>query len=390
MNTVNNVYPLAHLDTTDRWADLRKLGEVLWNWRLCHACTPDAVCNSRSCPWYNRNALGFFQKYYESMTSEYHPQARTQTVLNSRDDLLAIVQHMKQHPTSTRNELIRECFQNIDGQEPGPLVARDRDRAVGMAASLIFCVDFGYEKAHADDNDPFKWQDGWKLNEIIGKIFPNDPGLTRPISKDAWNQNDLKEWFSAENLKKKIRGLCFEATDDLRDHLRFDRDTRVLQVFQGTAVMKQILLASQADANACFIPRALAVEFCDTIYSLLFDFDNSASYKILKGLVRKNGFYEDLQSYDSALLQSDIKNDDKYPYFGRRLNILQKEMQDPSPADWFGRLFDSGERSAERRMLMMTMIGVAITAISSTLNLIVASYQAYVGYQAWQSQARGQ
>jgi hypothetical protein len=65
-------------------------------------------------------------------------------------------------------------------------------------------------------------------------------------------------------------------------------------------------------------------------------------------------------------------------------------MQDPSPANWFERLFDSGEKSAERRMLMMTMIGVAITAVSSTLNLIVASYQAYVGYQAWQSQAREQ
>jgi hypothetical protein len=259
-----------------------------------------------------------------------------------------------------------------------------------MAASLIFCVDFGYEKAHADDNDPFKWEDGWKLCEIGGKLFPSQSGLTRPVSNDAWSRIELKEWFSADNLKKKIKGLSFEATDDLRYHLRFDQHARVLQVFQGTAVMKQILLASQTNTYVCFIPRALAVEFCNTIYNLLFDFDNSASYKILEGLIRKNGFYEDLKSYDSAVHQSEIENDDKFQYFGWRLNILLEEMQDPSPANWFERLFHSGEKSAERRMLMMTMIGVVITAVTSTLNLIVASYQAYIGYQAWQSQARGQ
>jgi hypothetical protein len=206
------------------------------------------------------------------MTSDYHPQARKQIVLNSRDDLLAIVQKMKQHPTSTRTEFMRECFHISDEQDPGPLVERDRDRAVSMAASLIFCVDFGYEKAHADDNDSYKWEDGWKLNEIIVKVFPSQSGLTRPVSGDTWSQTDLKEWFSADNLKKKIKGLSFEATDDLRYHLRFDRHARVLQVFQGTAVMKQVLLASQTDATACLIPRALAVEFCNTIYSLLFDF----------------------------------------------------------------------------------------------------------------------
>lgn len=390
MNTINNIHPLACSDTTNRWADLKKLGEVLWDWRLCNACTPDMVCRSRSCPWHNRNALGFFQKYFESMTSDYHPQARKQTVLSSRDDLLAIVQFMKEHPTLTRTEFMKECFHIGDGQDLGPLVRRDRDRAMSMAASLIFCVDFGYEKAHADDNDPFKWEDGWKLCEIIRKVFPNQSGLTRPVSKDAWSQIDLKEWFSAENLKKNIKGLSFEATDDLRYHLRFDQHTRVLQVFQGTAVMKQILLASQTDANVCFIPRVLAVEFCNTIYNLLFDFDNGVSYKILEGLVRKNGFYEDLKYYDSALHQSDVENDNKFPYFGHRLNLLLKEMQDPSPANWFERLFDSGEKSVERRMLIMTMIGVVITAVSSTLNLIVASYQAYVGYRAWQSQAREQ
>ncbi|KAH7086229.1 hypothetical protein FB567DRAFT_444586 [Paraphoma chrysanthemicola] len=390
MNTINHIHPLTCSDTTNLWADLNKLGEVLWNWHLCNACTPDTVCHFQYCPWHNRNALGFFQNYYESMTSDYHPQARKQIVLNSRDDLLAIVQHMKQHPTLTRTEVMRECFHTSDEQDPGPLVWRDRDRAVSMAASLIFCVDFGYEKAHADDNDPFKWEDGWKLSEIVGKLFPSQSGLTKPISKDAWSQVEIKEWFSAENLKKKIKGLSFEATDDLRNHLRFDQHARVLQVFQGTAVMKQILLASQTNADVCFIPRALAVECCSTIYNLLFDFDNGASYKILEGLVRKNGFYEDLKSYNSAFHQIDIENDDKFPYFGCRLNILLEEMQDPSPANWFERLFDSGEKSAERRMLMITMIGVAITAMSSTLNLIVASYQAYVGYQAWQSQTREQ
>jgi ABC-type glycerol-3-phosphate transport system permease component len=64
-------------------------------------------------------------------------------------------------------------------------------------------------------------------------------------------------------------------------------------------------------------------------------------------------------------------------------------MKDPSPANWFERLFDKGEKSVERRMLMATMIGVFITAISSVLSLIVSSYQAYLGYQQLKGQAQG-
>lgn len=383
MTTPDDTYPLRRQNTFVWWPELRALGETIWNWTLCHACEPQQKCDSDGCPWSKRDDLGFFWRYYRSMTSSYRPQADNEAVLASHDDLLAIVRSMKAHPEWTRTQLVTSRFP----QPAQPLVEEDRIRAVEMAVSVVFVMKCGYKTSDTNDMASFKWRDDWKLSEITTKAFPSGPALNTADPKDAQRELNPRAEFSAANLKKKIAGLRFETTDDLRCHLRFDKETRILQVFQGTAVMKQVLLATlPGSGNYCFVPRALAVEVCDTIYNLLFFRNDEAAQRILEGLERNHGFDSDLYYFDSASHQLDTERDDTYPYFGHRLNVLLKEMQDPSPANWFERLFETGEKSAGRRMLMLTVMGVFVTAVSSVLNLIVASYQAYVGYRQWQSQ----
>ncbi|KAF9697001.1 hypothetical protein EKO04_004995 [Ascochyta lentis] len=200
---------------------------------------------------------------------------------------------------------------------------------------------------------------------------------------DSLVKQDPRAVFSAASLKKRISGLRFEAKNELRCHFHFDRRTRVLQV-QAKAVLKQTLLASKF----CLVPKLLALEVCDTIYNFLFHVNDIASQEILDNLTCKDRFERDLQWYDQACHQLDDKNDGDYPYLGHLFNLLLKEIEDPSPATWFERLFDSREKCAERRMLMTTMIGVFITATRSTLYLIAASYQAWIGYHQWQGQTK--
>lgn len=372
MSTKNDAFPLRkHSDE-----ELQNLGTELWNWQLCHACMHKSTCGTKSCPWSKKEALNFFWKSYESITDKYYPQAPEGAVLSSHGDLLAIIKAMKAHPDWTRTELTMHHFSNSDTRPDKTLVEMDQIRAVNMAASVLFLIDCGYRNSYTNEIAPFKWRHNVKVGSLNQKIFSSSSVSPMADSKDAPFEQDPKTVFSAANLKKRIARLHFETTDDLRCHLHFDRQTRILQVFQATAVLKQILLASQQNPNACAIPRALAVEVCDTIYNVLFHVNDTASQEILEDLIRQKGFDHDLLWYDQACHQLDTENDDEYPYFGRRLNLLLKEMEDPSPATWFQRLFDSGEKSAERRMLMATMIGVSITAISSVLNLIVASYQA--------------
>lgn len=386
MTTPNDAFPLRrHNDEV-----LRNLGTELWNWQLCQACVHKPKCNSESCPWNKKEALSFFWRSYESIANRYYAQAPEAAVLSSHDDLLAIIKAIKAHPDWTRAELTMHRFSNSHARPNKILVEMDQTRAVNMAASVVFLIDCGYKNSYTDEVAPFRWRHNVKVGDLIEKVFP--PSSLSPMadSKDAPFEQDSRTVFSAANLKKRIAGLHFETTEDLRCHLHFDRRTRVLQVFQATAVLKQILLASQQDPNACAIPRPLAIEVCDTIYNVLFHINDIASQEILEDLIRKNGFDRDLLWYDQACHQLDTENDGEFPYFARRLNLLLKEMEDPSPATWFERLFDSGEKSAERRMLMATMIGVFITAISSMLSLVVASYQAWIGYQQWQSQTKNE
>lgn len=347
-------------------------------------------CGSKTCPWDidKRDILEVFWNTYRSITCEHYLQSSESASLGSHGDLLRLIKDMKAHPEWTRKELTTKHFANHDAQMNQVLVDMDRSRAVTLAASVVFMVDFGYKRSYTNKLAPFEWRSNVKVEDLIGRVFPQNPGPPMASSRHAPLEQDIRSVFSAANLQDRIPELRFETTNDLRCHLRFNKYTRILQIFQATSVMKQILLASQSDSEACLIPRQLAVEVCDTIYNMLF-YDKK-SRTVLEGLIRNHGFKDDLKEYDSACHQLDTEVDEDFPYFSLRLKVLLQEMEDPSPANWFERLFDSGERSAERRMLIMTMIGVAITAISSTLNLIVASYLAYVGYQAWQASTKEQ
>ncbi|KAJ4990196.1 hypothetical protein SVAN01_04287 [Stagonosporopsis vannaccii] len=301
-----------------------------------------------------------------------------------------MVAAIKAHPEWTRFDLKIHQFSDGGIQLNKHLIEMDQNQLIDMAASLVFFIDCGYKYSYTNEIAPYKWRNNVKIGGLIKDALPSSAIPPLAVSRSTLFEQDLNTIFSAANLKKRISGLRFETTDDLRCHLRFDGRTRVLQVFQATAALKQVLLASQQNPDICLIPRPLAVEVCDTIYNVLFRFNDAASQHILEGLIRGHGFDPDLQWYDQACHQLDIENDKTYPYYGHRLHLLLNEIEDPSPATWFERLFDSGEKSAERRLLMATMIGVSITAISSTLNLIVASYQSWIGCQQWQSQAKNE
>ncbi|KAF3045034.1 hypothetical protein E8E12_005109 [Didymella heteroderae] len=272
---------------------------------------------------------------------------------------------------------------NDDAQLNRTLVEIDQLRAINIVASLVFLIDCGRKRSYKNETPPYRWRHNVKVCDEIKEAFPQSMMVPIADSGDTLVKQDPQAVFSAASLKKRIAGLRFEATTDLRCHFRFDRRTRVLQVFQATAVLKQTLLASKP----CLVPKPLALEVCDTIYNVLFHVNDTISEEILDNLICKGGFDRDLQWYDQTCHQLDNNNDDDYPYFGHLFNLLLKEIEDPSPATYIERLFDSREKRAERRMLMAT-IGVFITAISSKLNLIVASYQARIGYQQWQGQIK--
>lgn len=365
----------------------RKLGIELWNWQLCALCIDQPSCDSSGCPWKRKESLNCFWGSYGDAVACFSPQSNKGSVLNSHDDLLAVVRALKAHMDWTRTELSTHCFAALSSQPDDQLTRLDQAQAIDLAASVVFSINCDHTDATRKGVEPFTWRPNVKAGEVLQVALRSSTESPMLAVVKASTKQNLSDTLNAATLVRNITGLRFETTDDLRCHLQFDARSRVLQVFQSTAMLKEVLRASQTDPNACAIPREVALEVCDTIYDVLFPMNN-ASQKILSRLISKHGFDKDLQRYFPEGRQFDTEYDDACPFFGHRLAILLDEMRDPSPANWFERLFDKGEKSVERRMFMATMIGVFITAISSVLSLIVSSYQAYLGYQQLKGQAR--
>jgi hypothetical protein len=106
-------------------------------------------------------------------------------------------------------------------------------------------------------------------------------------------------------------------------------------------------------------------------------------------MATKHGFQEDFLRYKISWFKRDDDSEVDYSYFGDRLLELHNELEDPSPRNWFERLFEGGSKSAERKMLMATTIGVFIAVTIGLFGLVIACFQAWVGYQQWKHPVKG-
>ncbi|KAI4678956.1 uncharacterized protein J4E88_006244 [Alternaria novae-zelandiae] len=150
---------------------------------------------------------------------------------------------------------------------------------------------------------------------------------------------------------------------------------KVVRIFHCSAVLKEMLSASRPDGSRCLVPRSLALEVLYTLYNILFPDDRSGTY------VTKCGFDPDVLRCDVSRYRRKDDPEVDHTYFGTRLKEIYDEMQNPTPrhdwANWFHR------HSAQRYMMMATMIGVFIAVIIGILGLGISGFQAYVSYQQW-------
>lgn len=102
--------------------------------------------------------------------------------------------------------------------------------------------------------DPCIWRSDQSPLDFTATVFPvrehpslNDENQASP---------DIKTELSAVKLKQ-IAGLKFEGTAELREHLKLDQKTGVVEIYHFTSVLKEHLRAS-IDPIACLSsPEAL-------------------------------------------------------------------------------------------------------------------------------------
>ena len=254
IDALESPFPLKGI--TDR--DLQKLAQALWDWNICTPCqddqTPATPCAQPSCSWRGGSTrLYHFFDFYKDVTSYYVPELLpgSRPALRSHADVLDIIKLLKTHPDKPRSELTEQYFSERRDSAPRP-PAVDQHRAFNLAVKIMSMVTCSAENQPLGllelGTQPIQWRADKSLLDFLAKAFPRtDVGNLR-VKDDAGKTRDVKSALTARRLKK-IAGLRFEKTDDLRSHLRLDATKGIVEIFHYTSVLKEHLVASSLAAG---------------------------------------------------------------------------------------------------------------------------------------------
>lgn len=238
MDPPNAFFPLENIDE----AHLQKLCRTLWRWNWCDVCTSGQPCGSLDCDWKRWKRLEPFFEFYKACTASYVPDLMIGTfpALSIHEDLLNIIQLLQHKRASSRETLIGEYFLTR-GEDSRPDES-DMHRAFNLAFKVMTMVTCSGESQPADlfdtGSEPVEWRNGASLSQFFESIFPirDHPTLN---DKDE-SGIDIKSQLKAVRLQS-IAGLKFCGTDNLRDHLRLNHETGIVELYHHTSVLKEHL-----------------------------------------------------------------------------------------------------------------------------------------------------
>ncbi|KAK1756989.1 hypothetical protein QBC47DRAFT_378211 [Echria macrotheca] len=378
-------FPLENV--TD--GDIQAFCHSLWGWEFCNACSRSQTCLGPPCSRERWSRLEPFFLYYKSTTASYVPEFQfgTPGAIASHQDIADIIRCIRQNPTVPRLQLTNSHFASRYGDkaEATPAV-EDQHRAFNLAIKLMAMVSCSIETQAGglleSGVEPCIWRGDKNLLDFFSSAFPSRDHPTLN-DRDESSDPDIKNRLTAVKLKK-VAGLKFRGTSDLRNHLKLDPKTGVVEFFHYTSVLKEHLVASKdghGDALGCNIPRQLALETLDSLQKIMFPLEPE-SQAMLRSLVSKQALDPDCLRFGSTSYRREGENDIKYQYWGSRIMDLYDEIENPRPRGYLETWLE--RRSKARHVMLATLVGVMIAIFLGMCGLVVGVFQAWVSYQAWQ------
>jgi hypothetical protein len=223
---------------------VQPLGQALWSWSPGKDCNNFNCngCDKESCIARRSKRLTRFFDYYRDLTALYEPDDGPDKppALKSHDDLFRVIKFLKSEPDIPRRDLVDKLFSQTSGCMP-PSRA-DQEHAVNLAVRIMFMVNCSAQQQNfgllEHGIDKVEWLNDSSLAQFIADIFPV---TDHPSVNDSDSvMSDMKTSLRARKLKK-VAGLKFRPTDDLRNHLKLDHKAGVVDVFHFTTFLKEHL-----------------------------------------------------------------------------------------------------------------------------------------------------
>lgn len=227
--------PLEHTDM----GVMLNLGHVLWSWPLCGSCVSRRPCTDNECSARVLQVKRYYQ-FYRALIDTYVDESFEATrVFTSHEDLFQAIQTLRYDPHMTRLQLA----ESITGLQSSSLDSVSA--AICLTVKVLTMIDSSSSRLFSCSSRPelgcwrTPWMDYVRFSDYIHDMFPkrDRPGFGGPGS-DRFS--DIKAALRATQLMKNLR-VTLRPTHDLRDHLRFDRKNRILDVFHLTTFLKEQL-----------------------------------------------------------------------------------------------------------------------------------------------------
>jgi len=219
-----------------------RLCNVLWAWNVCQACIDEKACEGGECPRRRLCKLRSYFAEYRRFAAAYRLNARvaTQPVLQSHHDLIHIIERLKIDPNAKRLQLASSILVDTSNGKNG---SEDIENAVNLAVRVMTMINCPQQGLDSDilelGTNQIPWLSEFSLCEYIRSVLPT---ARDHFQGDGCKTNlqGRKHLIKARKLQKHL-GLKIRPTNDLTNHLKYDRNHNVLEVFHYTAFLKEHL-----------------------------------------------------------------------------------------------------------------------------------------------------
>lgn len=178
-----------------------------------------------------------FWKWYRGITSAYMLEfGSTHQALESHADLREIITTIRTNQTASKSCLILDYYVGKTTQGRPLPIEGDEIRAFDLATSILLfmncLVDTGTFESLERGSATLIWTSQISIGRFVNGSVPS---IRHPFFEND-KRAEVQHSLAAKSLKK--AGLRFEATNDLRNHLRLDAKEGIVYVFHQSAALK--------------------------------------------------------------------------------------------------------------------------------------------------------
>ncbi|KAI9755414.1 MAG: hypothetical protein M1815_005049 [Lichina confinis] len=348
-----------------------------------------------------KKLLEFYLTYYIETTGCIRNDVGPRAANNeNRGTLLEIVRQLKRYPNIRRKEL-ESILKTAGLAASGESI--DLDVALYLVVRAVFMISYrlAYKTIFTGQVVKPMWKQTESLDALVDRLFPMqqvDP------SETASTIRALK--LRARYLREKV-GFWIEWTSHLPDHLYLeitdDRKTLILFGQVGYLQMHlQVLMSgderistAEGLALGC-LPPSVVSETLRTL-QLLFPENNEKCKAFLAKEIAMNnldhclsdslhfyqGFHDDAGT--AALPEDTHELFEQFPHWGKRLQRILREVEDPTPMAWHEKWSD--RRKSPRFTYWAAVIALSVALLFGIAATVLGALQVYISYCSWQEDA---